>query len=137
MEPKRPAWLPDTQGFLAIAIITLVAAIVLLLLIKPPTIDERTSGVLMTLVGVLIACLKDVYQYFFGSSKGSDSKTETQNKIVEKLTSTDPPGAPGPIAPMAAAPVVVPVAPEPVIPAPPPTPPAGGPFATTMEPRKP
>jgi hypothetical protein len=49
--------------------------VVLILLTRPPAIDERTSGVLMTIVGVLIACLKDVYSFFFGSSKGSQDKT--------------------------------------------------------------
>lgn len=72
----RKWWMPDTQGFLAIAIIALISLIVLILLIKPPMIDERTSGVLMTIVGVLIACLKDVYSFFFGSSKGSEKKDD-------------------------------------------------------------
>lgn len=75
-QQSRPFWLPDTQGFLSVAIITLISVITLILLTKPPTIDERTSGVLMTVVGVLIACLKDVYQYFFGSSKGSEKKDD-------------------------------------------------------------
>src|SRR6476620_4914431 len=97
----RPFWLPDTQGFLAVAIIFLIAVVVLILLTRPPAIDERTSGVLMTIVGVLIACLKDVYSFFFGSSKGSDSKTETQNKIMEKLTT--PPNGTGGAAIVAAA----------------------------------
>lgn len=92
-KPPRPFWLPDTQGFLAVAIIFLIAVVVLILLTRPPAIDERTSGVLMTIVGVLIACLKDVYSFFFGSSKGSDSKTEVQNKLVEKLTT--PPNGTG------------------------------------------
>lgn len=86
----KPFWMPDTQGFLAIAIILLIAAIVLLLLVRPPAIDERTSGVLMTIVGVLIACLKDVYSFFFGSSKGSEKKDDA-------LIS----GAVGPAAPVA------------------------------------
>lgn len=92
--PPRPFWLPDTQGFLAVAIIFLIASIVLILLTAPPVIDERTSGVLMTIVGVLIACLKDVYSFFFGSSKGSDNKTDIQNKIVERLI--PPPNGTGP-----------------------------------------
>jgi hypothetical protein len=81
-KPSRPFWLPDTQGFLAVAIIFLIAVVVLILLTRPPAIDERTSGVLMTIVGVLIACLKDVYSFFFGSSKGSQDKTETIAKIT-------------------------------------------------------
>lgn len=92
--PKRPFWLPDTQGFLAVAIIFITALIVFILLTRPPAIDERTSGVLMTIVGVLIACLKDVYSFFFGSSKGSDNKTEIQNKVVERLL--PPPTGTGP-----------------------------------------
>lgn len=109
-QSNRPFWLPDTQGFLSVAIIALIAIVVLILLTRPPAIDERTSGVLMTIVGVLIACLKDVYSFFFGSSKGSDSKTETQNKIMEKLTS--PPSGTGgsPAAVTAAAAVAAPPA---------------------------
>jgi hypothetical protein len=38
--------------------------------------------------------------FYFGSSAGSKTKDESQNKIVEKLTSTDPAGKPGPIAPV-------------------------------------
>lgn len=80
MNLDRPSWIPDTQGFLAIAIILLISIIVLVLLLKAPVIDERTSGVLMTIVGVLIACLKDVYSYFFGSSKGSEKKDDAMIK---------------------------------------------------------
>lgn len=78
----KPWWVPDTQGFLATASIFLVGAIVFILLLKPPMIDERTSGVLMTIVGVLIACLKDVYSFFFGSSKGSEKKDDAMIKAA-------------------------------------------------------
>lgn len=81
-QAEKPAWLPDTQGFLAIAIIVLIGFIVAVLLIKPPAIDERVSGVLMTVIGVLIACLKDVYSFFFGSSKGSSEKDKTIQDFV-------------------------------------------------------
>ncbi len=72
----RPQWLPDTQGFLAVAIIFVITAVVLVLLLLPPMIDDKASGALMTLIGVLVACLKDVYSYFFGSSKGSAIKDD-------------------------------------------------------------
>ena len=96
MENKRPVWLPDTQGFLALAIIALVAVIVLILLTHPPQIDERTSGVLMTIVGVLIACMKDVYAFFFGSSKGSKDKDVTLSAIASDPTPAAPAPAPAP-----------------------------------------
>ncbi len=93
VKPK-PYWLPDTQGFLAIAIIVLIGTIVLLLIMRPIVIDERTSGVLMTVIGVLTACLKDVYSFFFGSSKGSDKKDDALIKTVADTTSNSPPPAP-------------------------------------------
>jgi hypothetical protein len=83
--------MPDTQGFLAIAIMVLIATVVLILLTKPPQIDERTSGVLMTIVGVLIACMKDVYAFFFGSSKGSKDKDDALTKIATEPVPPVPP----------------------------------------------
>lgn len=82
MEKAKPFWWPDTQGFLAVAIIFLISVIVLILLLHPPQMDDGTRGVLMTVIGVLIAALKDVYSFFFGSSKGSAVKDETINKIA-------------------------------------------------------
>lgn len=73
----KPFWWPDTQGFLAVAIILLISVIVLILLLHPPQMDDGTRGVLMTVIGVLIASLKDVYAFFFGSSKGSAAKDDT------------------------------------------------------------
>jgi hypothetical protein len=89
--PNKPFWLPDTQGFLATAIILLIAVVVLILILHPPVIDERTSGVLMTIVGVLIACLKDVYSFFFGSSKGSEKKDDA---LISASISPGAPSAP-------------------------------------------
>lgn len=80
----KPWWMPDTQGFLAIAVVMIVSAVVLILLVSPPSIDERSSGVLMTIVGVLIACLKDVYAFFFGSSKGSVEKDKALAEVATK-----------------------------------------------------
>jgi len=94
MTKEKPFWMPDTQGFLAIAIMILIAAVVFILLTRPPQIDERTSGVLMTIVGVLIACMKDVYAFFFGSSKGSKDKDDALTKIVTEPTSPTTPSAP-------------------------------------------
>lgn len=80
----KPRWVPDidTQGFLAIAIIGLIGLIVAVLLLNPPKMDERTAGVLMTVIGVLIACLKDVYSFFFGSSKGSSEKDKAMQEMA-------------------------------------------------------
>lgn len=76
-KPKaRPFWFPDVKGFLAIAIILIIAALAFELLMRPVKIDQQMAGAFMTLLGVLTACLKDVYQYFFGSSSGSAKKDD-------------------------------------------------------------
>lgn len=68
--------MPDTQGFLAIAIIFVVALLAFLLLQSTIKFDDKVAGAFMTLLGVLTACLKDVYSFFFGSSSGSQKKDD-------------------------------------------------------------
>jgi predicted CDP-diglyceride synthetase/phosphatidate cytidylyltransferase len=74
--PDRPYWFPDVKGFLATAIILIIAALAFVMLARPVKIDQQMAGAFMTLLGVLTACLKDVYQYFFGSSSGSSKKDD-------------------------------------------------------------
>ena len=76
MENSKPYWMPDTQGFLAIAIIFVVALLAFLLLGSSIKFDDKVAGAFMTLLGVLTACLKDVYSFFFGSSSGSQKKDD-------------------------------------------------------------
>ena len=80
---NKPTWLPDTQGFLAIAIITIMTMVILILLLHPVNMSDTAQGVLMTVIGVLTGALKDVYSFFFGSSKGSSLKDETIKAAVE------------------------------------------------------
>src|SRR4051812_18694529 len=93
-DPKKPFWMPDTQGFLAIAIIAVVAALAFILIGSTIKFDDKVAGAFMTLLGVLTACLKDVYSFFFGSSKGSDKKDDALiSGQVTPLPPT-PPAAP-------------------------------------------
>lgn len=123
--PQRPVWLPDTKGFLAIAIIALFAGTLLLLLFGRAPTDDKIMTALTLLLGVLANEIKEVYGYFFGSSASSANKDETQMRLTEKLA--DRAVAAEPVVP-AVAPVVMPT----VVP----TNAAGGPYATPMEPRK-
>lgn len=93
MEKVRPFWLPDTQGFLAIGIITVVSILAFILIAHPTSMDDKTSGAFMTLLGVLMGCLKDVYGFFFGSSKGSKDKDDAMVKLATE-PSTSPTPAP-------------------------------------------
>jgi hypothetical protein len=88
---QRPMWLPDTKGFLATGIIIVVSFLAFMLLFKSTAMDDKVAGAFMTILGVLISCMKDVYSYFFGSSSGSASKDEVISHIAT--------GTPTPIAP--------------------------------------
>lgn len=91
MKKDKPFWFPDTQGFLSVAIIGLMAAVILILLLKDYTnLNEKVYGALLTLLGVLAACFKDVYSFFFGSSKGSEKKDDAM------IASSLPPAPSGP-----------------------------------------
>jgi len=76
MGRDKPFWMPDTQGFLAIAIVSLIGAVLVLLLTKPITLDDKTTGLLQVMLGILLGSFKDVYSFFFGSSKGSEKKDD-------------------------------------------------------------
>lgn len=87
IKPK-PFWVPDTQGFLAIAILTLIGTVVIILLLKP--IASENKDVLNIALGVLLGSLKDVYSFFFGSSKGSEKKDDALIAGAITPTSTPP-----------------------------------------------
>src|SRR6185437_16883271 len=94
-KPHRPLWLPDTQGFLAIAIVVLVFAVVMTLLYRERiNLDQNTFGALLTLLGVLAGCFKDVYSWAFGSSKKEEQKDDTIAAVA--LAPTPPPVIPLP-----------------------------------------
>lgn len=86
MDNEKPFWMPDTQGFLAIAIIAVVSVIAFLLLQTSIKFDDKVAGAFMTLLGVLTACLKDVYSFFFGSSSGSKIKDDAMVKLATEPT---------------------------------------------------
>src|ERR1051325_7092944 len=88
-KPQKPYWLPDTQGFLACAILSVV--ILILLLKDYANLNEKVYGALLTLLGVVAACFKDVYSFFFGSSKGSEKKDDAIMASALSPTPTSPP----------------------------------------------
>lgn len=88
--PPRPIpfWMPDTQGFLAIAIVVLMTVITIILLVHPPAVDEKTAQLLSIILGILIGCFKDVYNFFFSSSSGSKEKDKVAADMQVKGAET-------------------------------------------------
>lgn len=90
----KPWFWPDTQGFLAVAIIGIMAGILWLLLSHPVTLTDAAGGMLTTIVGVLLASLKDVYAFYFNSNSSSKTKDETINNMAATAAAADAPKGP-------------------------------------------
>lgn len=103
---EKPWWAPDAQGFLAASIIAITGAALFMRMNNASTIDDKMLDTMITIL--FSTCLVTVFQFTFGSSRGQQTSTETQNKVVEKLTATAPAGPPGPVAPIPAPVVVIP-----------------------------
>lgn len=73
--------------FLTFALVIVMGGF--LKLVLDPSLVETLKAIVMLVVG-----------FYFGSSAGSKTKDDSQNKIVEKLTATNPAGTPGPVAPV-------------------------------------
>lgn len=72
---------PDARGWLAIAsVLMLAGAFGALLFIRIP--DENRDLVIALASGVIGAAFKDVYGFFFGSSKGTSEANERTDAVL-------------------------------------------------------
>ena len=62
------------------AMIGLVAILALILLVTPG--DDFVTGVISTVVGVLASALRDVFNFEFGSSRGSKNKESQLDRLI-------------------------------------------------------
>lgn len=76
------------QGILALGVSLGFFTIIGFLLLKP--LPEGVKDVLLTLFGSLTTIIIQVYQFYFGSSKGSQEKADTIHKAV--IAKTEPGG---------------------------------------------
>lgn len=97
----KPWWAPDAQGFVIGAVVFMVAVALFYRMTHPAEINDKLLDMMLTILfGTAFVA---IINYLVGSSRGSQAKDETQNKIMEKLTSA-PPG--GPVAPVPSPPAV-------------------------------
>lgn len=87
----------DFPALLAINIFLTFAAVIVIGLFVRISIEGPAGQLLEVLKNIVLLMVG----FYFGSSAGSKTKDESQNKIVEKLTATNPAGTPGPVAPVA------------------------------------
>lgn len=79
----RPFWWPDAQGFAIGAIIIICAAALFIRMFHQSNVEDKMLDTMITIV--FTTCLAAVFQYLFGSSRGSNSKDETIKSIVSAV----------------------------------------------------
>lgn len=106
--PVSLGW-ADVQRTLALLLVGTFAFTLLLLTVRIVVWGDPTTmaDLIKTLISALINVVMLVLGYFYGSSKAKEQSDTSQQKIVEKLTSTAPPGPTGPVAPIPGPTVVV------------------------------
>lgn len=76
---------PDARGWLAIASVFMLAgAFAALLFVRIP--DENRDLVIALASGIIGANAKDVYGFFFGSSKGTAEANERADAVLAATT---------------------------------------------------
>ncbi len=86
MNNEKPWYMPDIPGFLAMAIVAICAVALFYRMSRPSVIDDKMLETMLTIL--FSTCLVSVYNYSYGSSRGSTAKDEAQSKMVEKLIPT-------------------------------------------------
>jgi len=80
--------LPDQRGWLAIAsVLMLAGAFCALLFVKIP--DENRDLVIALASGIIGATYKDVYNFFFGSSKGTADANRRADDVIKMANTGD------------------------------------------------
>lgn len=79
------------QNILALVLMLIISVMVLMLFYRetPPTNKELVSLAL----GVLLGSMKDVFNYFFGSTRSSDRKDEIVRSALNQTTPTPSDGS--------------------------------------------
>ncbi len=79
------------RGFLAVAIVLIFGAVIFLLMLRQIELNDKVFGALAALLGVLTGCFKDVYGYFFNTSKNSTDQQQTIAMQSAALALSTPP----------------------------------------------
>lgn len=85
-QQPRPWWAPDGQGFLAAAIVVMTFTALMVRMFHPTAQEDKMLDTMITIL--FSTCLVTVYQYTFGSSRGSSTKDDSQARMVEKLAAS-------------------------------------------------
>lgn len=96
-EKVSPWYWPDLRSFVAIWMLGIFALVVAMLLFRPMPMTEQAGTLLLTIIGVIVAKVSSIVDFFFGSTKDSKEKDDTIRSQAVTMSA----GAPVPVPPTA------------------------------------
>lgn len=103
-------WMNDVQRALALILIGSIAFCMILATVMTVVVSNPSDALVdmsKTLQAAAVNMSLIALGFFFGNTMAKMAQDAGQQKVVESLTKTAPPGAPGPVAPVPAPPVIV------------------------------
>ncbi len=79
--------MPEPRTVLAYTITIAFIGVLVMLMLRPVELDDKTANILNILLGAMVGQLVNVYQFFFGSSSGSKDKDEALITAATNTTS--------------------------------------------------
>lgn len=67
---------PEPRTVLAYTITLAFIGVLIMLLLRPVELDDKTASILNILLGAMVGQVVNVFQFFFGSSSGSKDKDD-------------------------------------------------------------
>lgn len=89
-----PFWWPDIRSFVAVTITMTCVGLVFIRQFNPSIVEDKTLDMMVNTFFVL--GLAGLMNFLFGSSRGSEDKSEQIKQTMTKLTDTIPPAEPLP-----------------------------------------
>lgn len=104
--PAPQGWMNDVQKTLAYFVTVAFVLLIFLWVFFPPSMSPESMAQLNQMVTTLQTLLVGAFGFFLGNTAAKITQDIKQQKVVDKLTSTNPPNG-GPVAPLSAPTIIV------------------------------
>lgn len=83
---KVTTWTSTQQVIAYLLVGAFIIVILGWMFLPPKSLDQAALSIVNMLIGALVAKMTTVVDFYLGSSEGSKSKDEAQNRTIERLT---------------------------------------------------
>lgn len=92
MTTERPWWAPDAQGAVIAAVTVYVGVALFWRMTHPSDVNDKLLDMMLTIL--FGTAFVGIINFLVGSSRSSQAKDDSRDKVVEKLMAMPPPAEP-------------------------------------------